>query len=81
MARVLTKTASIIAEKAAKGERVTVILDSNHTHEHVLGELNLYASLVLIGSYCVVFETVIDDLDGVEFADHPWGRAIIRRLL
>ena len=44
------KIASVIAEKAAKCERVMVILDSNHTHEHVLGELNLYASLVSFGS-------------------------------
>ena len=69
-----TKIAAIIAEKAAKCERVMVILDSNHTHEHVLGELNLYASLVSVGSYCVVFDTVIEDLDGVEFVDRPWGK-------
>ena len=69
-----TKIASVIAEKAAKCERVMVILDSNHTHEHVLGELNLYASLVSVGSYCVVFDTVIEDLDGVEFVDRPWGK-------
>ena len=68
------KIESVIAEKAAKSERVMVILDSNHTHEHVLGELNLYASLVSIGSYCVVFDTVIEDLDGVEFVDRPWGK-------
>ena len=68
------KIASVIAEKAAKCERVMVILDSNHTHEHVLGELNLYASLVSVGSYCVVFDTVIEDLDGVEFVDRPWGK-------
>ena len=68
------KIAEIIAEKAAKCERVMVILDSNHTHEHVLGELNLYASLVSVGSYCVVFDTVIEDLDGVEFVDRPWGK-------
>ena len=68
------KIAAIIAEKAAKCERVMVILDSNHTHEHVLGELNLYASLVSVGSYCVVFDTVIEDLDGVEFVDRPWGK-------
>ena len=65
--------ASIIAEKASKCERVMVILDSNHTHAHVLGEWNLYASLVSVGSYCVVFDTVIEDLDGVEF-DRPWGK-------
>ena len=44
------KIATVIAEKAAKCERVMVILDSNHTHEHDLGELNLYASLVSVGS-------------------------------
>ena len=65
--------ASIVSEKAAKSERVMVILDSNH-HEHVLGELNLYASLVSVGSYCVVFDTVIEDLEGVEFVDRPWGK-------
>ena len=44
-----------------------VILDSNHTHERVLGELNLYASLVSVGSDCVAFDTVIEDLDELEF--------------
>ena len=68
------KTGCVFAEKAAKCERVMVILDSNHTHEHVLGELNLYASLVSVGSYCVVFDTVIEDLEGVEFVDGPWGK-------
>ena len=68
------KIVEAIAQKAAKCERVLVILDSNHTHEHVLGELNLYASLVSVGSYCVVFDTVIEDLDGVEFVDRPWGK-------
>ena len=68
------KIAFVVAEKAAKCERVMVILDSNHTHEHVLGELNLYASLVSVGSYCVVFDTVIEDLEGVEFVDRPWGK-------
>ena len=68
------KVSSVIAEKAATCQRVMVILDSNHTHEHVLGELNLYAPLVSVGSYCVVFDTVIEDLDGVEFVDRPWGK-------
>ena len=68
------KIAAVIAEKASKCERVMVILDSNHTHEHVLGELNLYASLVSVGSYCVVFDTVIEDLAGVEFVNRPWGK-------
>jgi cephalosporin hydroxylase len=68
------KIATVIAEKAAKCQRVMVVLDSNHTHDHVLGELNLYASLVSVGSYCVVFDTVIEDLEGVKFVDRPWGK-------
>ena len=66
------KIASVIAEKALKCERVMVILDSNHTHEHVLGELNLYASLVSVGSYCVVFDTLIEEFDEVN--DRPWNK-------
>ena len=56
----------------AKGfERVMVFLDSNHTHDHVLAELEAYASLVSSGSYCVVFDSVIDDLPSPP--DRSWG--------
>lgn len=59
--------------KAATGfERVMVILDSNHTHAHVLAELEAYAPLVSPGSYCVVFDTVIEDLPAGSFPDRPW---------
>jgi cephalosporin hydroxylase len=68
------KIASVIAEKATQSQKVMVILDSNHTHDHVLGELNLYAPLVSVGSYCVVFDTVIEDLEGAEFVDRPWAK-------
>ncbi len=68
------KIALEVSQKASRCERVMVILDSNHTHEHVLGELNLYASLVSVGSYCVVFDTVIEDLDDIEFIDRPWRK-------
>ena len=68
------KIASVIAEKAASCQRVMVILDINHTHEHVLGKLNLYAPLVSVGSYCVLFDTFIEDLHGVEFVDRHWGK-------
>lgn len=57
----------------AKGyQRVLVILDSNHTHEHVLAELEAYAPLVSQGSYCVVFDTVIEDLPAGLYPDRPW---------
>jgi len=59
---------------ARQYERVLVCLDSNHTHDHVLGELKTYAPLTSVGSYCVVFDTVIEDLPEDSFPDRPWGR-------
>ena len=53
-------------------ERVLVSLDSNHTHEHVLAELNAYADLVSVSSYCIVFDTAIEDLPAGSFPDRPW---------
>src|ERR1035441_10680528 len=47
---------------AAERQRVMVCLDSNHTHDHVLTELQLYAPLTSIGSYCVVFDTIVEDV-------------------
>lgn len=59
---------------AAAGKRVLVVLDSNHTHEHVLAELTHYAPLVAVGSYCAVLDTVVEDLPAGAFPDRPWGR-------
>ncbi|MBA2077887.1 cephalosporin hydroxylase family protein [Rhodanobacter sp. PCA2] len=58
---------------AAKGyDRVLVILDSNHTHEHVLAELDAYTPLVTHNSYCVVFDTLIEDLPAGRYPHRPW---------
>ncbi|MCW8918027.1 MAG: cephalosporin hydroxylase family protein [Gammaproteobacteria bacterium] len=54
-------------------QRILVCLDSNHTHEHVLAELEAYAVLTSVGSYCVVFDTIIEDLPKEMFPDRPWG--------
>jgi cephalosporin hydroxylase len=58
---------------AAGKQRVLVYLDSNHTHDHVLAELNAYAPLASVGSYCIVFDTVIEDMPEGMFPDRPWG--------
>ena len=58
--------------KAAAGySRVLVCLDSNHTHEHVLAELKAYAPLTSVGSYCVVFDTIVEDMPATMFPDRP----------
>lgn len=65
----------IVAQvKAAVGDAKTVLvcLDSNHTHAHVLAELEAYAPMVTVGSYCVVFDTVIENLPSAMYADRPW---------
>lgn len=62
-----------VRDQAAGAARVLVILDSNHTHDHVLAELEAYAPLVTPGSYCVVLDTVIDDMPDGMFSDRPWG--------
>lgn len=65
-------TVSYVAEQAKSAETVLVVLDSNHTHEHVLAELNAYAKLVSVGSYVVVFDTIIERLPQGFFDNRPW---------
>jgi cephalosporin hydroxylase len=62
-----------VHEVAAGYSRVLVCLDSNHTHDHALAELHAYASLTSKGSYCVVFDTLIEDMPQEVYPDRPWG--------
>lgn len=58
---------------AKEYKRILVCLDSNHTHEHVLAELEAYAPLTSVGSYCMVFDTIIEDMPADMFPNRPWG--------
>jgi len=63
-----------VCEHAKGYEHVLVCLDSNHTHDHVIAELEAYAPLVSLESYCVVFDTLIEDMRTEMFSDRPWGK-------
>lgn len=62
-----------VAEIAKGLQTVLVCLDSNHTHEHVLAELQLYAPFVTKGAYLVVFDTIVEDMPGDYLPGRPWG--------
>ena len=68
------KVVDKVYEQAKDKKNIMVILDSNHDHEHVLNELNLYSSLVTKGSYLVVLDTVIEDMPENFFKNRPWSK-------
>ena len=63
-----------VHEFAKRGNKILLCLDSNHTHSHVLAELKAYANLVSIDSYCIVFDTAIEDMPKDSFPDRPWDK-------
>jgi cephalosporin hydroxylase len=67
------QTLDLVKERVGDRKTVLLVLDSNHTGDHVSAELDLYSPLVEKDSYIVVFDTVIDDLPSSFFDDRPWG--------
>ena len=61
-----------VKQKAKNKKNILVCMDSNHTHDHVLAELEAYASLTSVGSYCVVFDTFVEDVPADVFHNRPW---------
>ena len=66
-------TVKYVQDLASKYKNVMVFLDSNHTFDHVTKELNAYANLVSKNSYCVVFDTFVENVPSDVFPDRPWG--------
>jgi cephalosporin hydroxylase len=66
-------TAEQVRQALAGCKNPLVVLDSNHTHEHVLRELDLYSPLVRKGGWLVVFDTVVEVMPGDFYPDRPWG--------
>lgn len=66
---------AMVEKEVSPDDRVMVFLDSNHTHDHVFQELELYSKLVSPGSYLVVFDTHVEDMpESFEWTDRPWGK-------
>ena len=63
-----------VKELAKNKKRILIILDSNHTHDHVLAELRAYGPLVSKGSYCIVSDTGVEDLPEGSTSNRPWGK-------
>ena len=61
-----------VYKEVGDAKTVLVTLDSNHTHDHVLDELRAYAPLTSVNSYCVVFDTIVEDLPAGFFEGRPW---------
>jgi len=63
-----------VKQKADGKKSVMVILDSNHTHDHVLMELELYSPFVTRDNYLIVFDTIVEDMPDELFKNRPWGK-------
>ena len=68
------ETAKKVFDFAKNKQRILVVLDSNHTHEHVLKELEIYSQLVTKDSYLIVFDTLVEDMPDSLSGDRPWGK-------
>ena len=69
---IASETVQRVADTVGDAKRVMVCLDSMHTHDHVVAELNAYAPLVTPGCYCIVFDCFVEDMPPGFFPNRPW---------
>ncbi len=67
------ETLAKVKAAAAGYKNILVCLDSHHTHDHVMEELKAYTPFVTVGSYCVVYDTVVEDMPKATFPDRAWA--------
>lgn len=67
------ETVEKVQRYCERASKVMVVLDSHHTHAHVLSELESYSRFVTTGCYLVVLDTIIEDMPVDAFPDRPWG--------
>ena len=68
-------TMNKINKLIGNAEKIIVMLDSNHTYDHVIQELNLYSNYVKQGSYLIVLDTIVEDMPEDFYPDRPWGKS------
>lgn len=68
------ETLAKVKELAVGKKNIMVVLDSNHTHDHVMKELELYSPFVSVNSYLVVFDTWVEDVPENYYPDRPWDK-------
>ena len=63
-----------LKEISKNKKSILIILDSNHSHDHVLNELRSYSSFVTLDSYMIVLDTIVEDLPDGFVQNRPWGK-------
>ena len=66
-------TFEAVSAQIPKGSNILLVLDSNHTHEHVLAELKLWSPLLQNGNYIIVSDTVVEVIPEQTHRPRPWG--------
>lgn len=72
-------TSSIAIEKVqyfldGDSQPILLVLDSNHSEEHVLNELNAFGPLIPRGSIIMVADTIVQEMPSGHYQNRPWGR-------